>query len=293
MVAPTDQHCAMCHGDAEVMSAGAARGAVFTKVIQSFADDHPEFRLLAENRRDPSTLKFNHALHLTGETIPNLPGGAKLDCAFCHQPDAAGAYMRPVSFENNCRVCHSLQFDPETPGLQLPHGSPEFVSAFLRSLPRQYADFAARSGIDGADAQNEFAQRKLQRLGEQVESGEALEKRIFFSTAVTGPDTAVGTVSGATRALYPGCAYCHEVKSTPQGRPEIARPVILDRWLAHGKFDHAKHAAMACSQCHQALQSRETADILLPGKASCASCHSPRGGVEDSCTTCHAYHRRP
>ena len=76
------------------------------KVIHQFSDDHPQFRFIAEKRRDPDTLKFNHALHLTGTTIPKLPGGIKLDCAFCHQPDAAGAFMRPVNFEKNCRVCH-------------------------------------------------------------------------------------------------------------------------------------------------------------------------------------------
>jgi hypothetical protein len=292
MLAPSDRHCAVCHGDAVEMNAFAAKGAVFTQTIDGFATDHPEFRLHVEKRRDPNTLKFNHALHLTGETIPRLPGGQKLDCADCHQPDAAGNYLRPVSFENNCRVCHSLQFDPETPGLQLPHGSPEFVSAFLRSLPRQYADLAARSGIAGTDAQNQFAQQKLQRWREQVESGEALERRIFLSTSVTGPEAAVGTVSGATRALYPGCAYCHEVKAKASGSPEITKPVMFERWLAHSDFNHAKHATVACAQCHQAGQSKDTADVILPRKETCVACHSPRGGVADACTTCHVYHHQ-
>jgi hypothetical protein len=323
MAATKDRHCALCHGDAAFMAdAAAARAAlpemerrsptrhepatvgqtgrvgdrqsetVFTRAIHGFAEDHPEFRVHIEEFRDPNTLKFNHALHLAGETIPNLPDGFRLDCADCHQPDAAGVTMRPVRFETHCRSCHSLQFDPETPGLHLPHGNPEFVSAFLRSLPRQYADMAAREGITGVEAQNEFAREKLERLGRQIESGEALEKRIFFSTAVTGPDADVGTVSGATRALYPGCVYCHEVIPKPQGRAEVTKPVLLDRWLAHSQFDHSKHATVACSQCHQAVHSSETADVLLPGKATCVTCHSPRGGVTDSCVTCHGYHRQ-
>ena len=69
------------------------------------------------------------ALHLTGKTIPILPGGQKLDCASCHQPDAAGIYVRRINFESHCQVCHSLQFDPETPGLTLPHGDADFVRA--------------------------------------------------------------------------------------------------------------------------------------------------------------------
>jgi hypothetical protein len=259
-------------------------------VIHHFADDHPQFRFIAEKLRDPDTLKFNHELHLTGATIPQLPGGAKLDCAFCHQPDAAGAFMRPVAFEQSCRVCHSLQFDPATPELQLPHGSAEFVSAFLRSLPKQYLDLAAKQDV--AD-ENSFVRQKLVDLRAQSGSGEDLERRVFFSTATAAPEINVGNVSGATRAIFPGCAYCHAVKDSQAGSPEITKPVQTERWLAQAKFNHAKHMNTACAQCHDAIHSRDTADILLPPKETCAACHSPRGGVADTCATCHTYHRPP
>jgi uncharacterized paraquat-inducible protein A len=96
-------------------------------------------------------------------------------------------------------------------------------------------------------------------------------------------------LSGGTRALFPGCAYCHAVK-TASGSPKITQPVIMERWLAQAKFNHAKHANLACAQCHDAVHSRDTADILLPAKATCVVCHSPRGGVVDTCATCHTYH---
>ena len=315
MSAPTEANCTFCHGDADSMTAAASRGtglppeafhsrvapghnafpmarpaAGFTQIIHRFAGDHPEFRVHADKLRDPDALKFGHALHLTSQTIPNLPNGDKLSCAFCHQPDAAGAYYRNTKFEAHCRVCHSLQFDPETPGLTLPHGEPGLASAFLHSLPRQYADYAERSGITGADEQKLFVQQRLQRLQALVLSGEDFEKRAFFSTSVAGPAAQVGTVSGATRALYPGCTYCHEVKSNAQGGPEITKPVMFDRWLSHGGFNHAKHSKMVCAQCHQAERSKVTADIILPSKETCAVCHSASGGVADSCTTCHSYH---
>jgi hypothetical protein len=63
-----------------------------------------------------------------------------------------------------------------------------------------------------------------------------------------------------------------------------------ERWLAQAKFNHAKHASIACAQCHDAVHSRDTADILLPAKETCATCHSPRGGVVDTCATCHTFH---
>jgi hypothetical protein len=285
MAATTDAKCDFCHSDAAKMAVSHT-----TPVIHHFADDHPQFRFVADKLRDPDTLRFNHALHLTGATIPNLPGGKKLDCAFCHQPDAAGAFMRPVAFEKNCRVCHSLQFDPQTPQLTLPHGSAEFVLAFLHSLPEQYAKLAAAEKL--AD-ENQFVQQKLAGLRSQFGSGEDVERRIFFSTATFGPEAQIGTLSGATRAVFPGCAYCHEVKTSTAGSPEITPPVMPERWLVQAKFSHARHANISCTQCHDAAHSRETADIILPPKETCLRCHSPRGGVADSCAECHAYHHPP
>ena len=283
MAVTTDSNCTFCHADAAKMTVASK-----PPLMHHFADDHPQFKFITEKLRDPDTLKFNHALHLVGTTIPKLPGGAKLDCAFCHQPDAAGAFMKPVAFEKNCRVCHSLQFDPATPQLQLPHGSVDFASAFLRSLPKQYLDLAVREKL--ADA-NGFVEKKLASLRTQFASGEALERRIFFSTATFGPAAQIGTLSGATRSLFPGCAYCHEVKEAGTGSPQITKPVMPERWLARAKFNHAKHLNIACAQCHDAVHSQNTADILLPPRETCTICHSPRGGVADSCAECHAYHK--
>lgn len=315
LAATTDAHCAFCHGDGAAMSAAAVRGASipaaaffhsvtrgtnhfpsprpaegFTKVLHSFATDHPDFRIHTSGASDPSTLKFGHALHLNGATMPTLPDGRKLACADCHQPDAAGTYFRPVRFEQSCRVCHSLQFDPETPGLTLPHGEAASVSAFLHSLPKQYADFAARSGIVGAAEQARFVGDKVRSLQQRITTGEEFEKRIFFSTAKDGPPAQVGTVSGVTRALYPGCAYCHTVKAGAGNAVEIVKPIQYERWLTRGRFDHDRHSIVTCTECHQAGRSSATADILLPTKQSCVTCHSPRGGAADSCSTCHAYH---
>lgn len=284
MAATTDANCDFCHGNAAKMAVARS-----VPVIHHFATDHPQFRFITEKGRNPDTLKFNHELHLTGATIPRLPDGEKLDCAFCHQPDAAGAYMRPVSFEKNCRVCHSLQFDPQTPELRLPHGSAEFVSAFLHSLPEQYAKLAA---AEHADNENKFVQQKLVGLRSDFGGGEELERRVFFSTATFGPDAHIGMLSGPTRAIFPGCAYCHEVKISGAGPPEVTPPVMRERWLPNANFSHAAHANIACAECHDAIHSREMADIILPPKETCAQCHSPRGGVANSCAECHTYHHQ-
>jgi hypothetical protein len=294
MASSTDANCILCHGNGTMLassqtSASPRALASPTAIARSFAKDHPEFRVHTEKMRDTNTLKFNHALHLQGETIPKLKSGEKLDCRFCHQVDAAGRYFRGVRFENHCQVCHSLQFDPETPGLTLPHGNPDAVSAFLHSLPRQYTDFAARSGVIRQTEQEQFVQQRLEHLRTRVGLGEDFEKRVFFSTASVGPEVEVGAVRGATPALYPGCAYCHEVKSDA-GKAQITGPVLVERWLGSAEFDHAKHAGVSCMKCHEAEKSRVTSDVILPSKQACVGCHSQSGGAPNSCASCHIYH---
>jgi hypothetical protein len=260
----------------------------YTELIHSFATDHPEFQVLAERLRDSDTLKFNHALHLPSPNIPSV-NGHKLTCADCHKPDAAGVYYLKISFEENCRLCHSLQFDVNNPDLKVPHGNTEHVHAFLRSLPEQYAELAAKKGIAPAQLQN-FVQTQMANIRERYVSGEELERRIFFSDAHSGPVTQVAGAGAMGAANFPGCAYCHEVTALRSDAPVITQPVIPDRWLIRGQFNHSKHFKVACAQCHDAAHSRDTADVLLPAKASCVECHSPQGGVASTCSTCHSYH---
>jgi hypothetical protein len=301
MALPDDSRCSSCHGDPEslveardrIALAGFVPASVDRVVASNFEAHHPTFRIHALHLKDTNTLRFNHSLHLASPSVTSLSGGRAMDCAQCHRADASGNYVRSVAFETDCGKCHSLQFDIETPELRLPHGNPEFVSAFLRSLPRQYADIAAKSGTANPAEQNKFAREKMRRLLEQVSSGEELEKQIFFSNSTLGPKRRVGSVEGAAPAVYAGCAYCHEVKAGPQGKAEITKPIVTERWLLHGDFNHRKHATMGCADCHNAAQSKETADIIVPPKNSCANCHSPAGGVASSCATCHNFHTKP
>jgi hypothetical protein len=116
-------------------------------------------------------------------------------------------------------------------------------------------------------------------------SGENLERAVFQSTS-----TAIAGMQGPARARFAGCVYCHEV--TPQGEatPIITLPQAPNRWLQHGAFNHAKHTSMSCTDCHAALQSYQTSDIILPTQKSCVACHAPQNRASDSCVTCHGYH---
>jgi len=311
---PDNANCLVCHGDAAIMEASFQKGknlppeafdyrathglALFksprpprghTQVLHSFATDHPEFQVVAEKLKDIDTLKFNHQLHLSSPNIPPVDG-KRLDCANCHKPDAAGVFHQKMSFEANCKTCHSLQFDVENPELLIPHGNPEFVRAFLHSLPIQYADFARRKGMKGEGEVEEFVKQQTLHIRVQVLSGENLEQQVFFNDARTGPVGRIGQLDERGRARFAGCAYCHAVKPVDDAAPAITKPIIPDRWLIRGRFNHGKHVNVDCVKCHDVSHSQETTDILLPSKTACVTCHSSQGGVAHDCSTCHNYH---
>ena len=312
---PTDANCQSCHANKQVMTAALEKskqlppeafdfrpeqGRVifqaprperrFAQLIHGFAMDHPEFQVLEEKLPDPNPLRFNHQLHLTSPNIKPLNGRA-LECVDCHKPDAAGIYHLKITYEEHCKSCHSLQFDVNNPGLLVPHGNAEHVRAFLRSLPAQYSDFAEKQkSLTRQPEVESFAQEQLNRLRESYASGEELEQRVFFGDARTAPVANIAAQGTRGSAKFPGCAYCHAVAPSEAGAPRVSKPFIPDRWMIRGQFDHGKHFKVACVKCHQVEQSRETSDVLLPTKASCVECHSPQGGVANSCSTCHSYH---
>jgi hypothetical protein len=311
--------CASCHGNSAVMEAAVQKGLQlpptafqrhphppqqiafelprpprgYTQVFSSFWDGHPEFQLTAAKPRDPDVLRFNHQRHFAGD-IPSV-NGQKLDCNYCHRPNPDGHFYQRISFALNCQACHSLQFDVRNPELKIPHGDVALVRTFLRTLPAQYADYARlRKGITGDSEVRNFVAQQVKQLRDQFRTGDELERAVFFTTDPYKPQR---QMTAAVRASFTGCAFCHEVKQADNAAPAITKPILVDRWMLQANFDHAKHqtdpnthAPLDCNVCHHAMQSRDTSDVLMPGKANCVTCHSPQGKVVAECITCHTYH---
>lgn len=314
MLTTDSVNCLSCHGDAANMQASAALGRSLpadafhqipsdgriyflpkrpaggcTSVMTAFDRGHPAFQIQSDHLLDPDTLKFNHKRHFQND-VPSTAQG-RLTCVLCHRPDATGAYRQRISFEQDCESCHSLQFDPRNPDLTIPHGDAGKVSSFLRTLPLQYTQLAAKRGIRGQAAVSDFVQKQLVALRGDVISGEQLEKKVFFSGLRFGPPLRIGHEKEVPiRSGLTGCAYCHEVKASATETPVVTAPVIPDRWYSRSQFNHAKHATLACTACHAAEKSTKTSDILLPPQSNCLQCHSAKGRVVQTCTTCHAYH---
>ena len=291
--------CARCHGDREYLLEHARRAGressqtnvprtLLAGFVNEFSADHPEFSILSSGRKDTNALRFNHQLHLTGSV--READGSQLQCADCHQTDAAGAYHRPISFAQHCQRCHALQFDPANPQLHLPHGEVRFVQAFLASLPDQYERFGREAhNITERRALSDFVRANMTRMQEAQLAGENLSQRIFFNRDRTSSAPRVSNLPAAQSAAFYGCAYCHEVSGS-SASPHVTPPAVPQRWLARGSFHHLSHRTIACNSCHNVTASRETSDILLPGVRSCASCHNPKAAPGESCIVCHDYH---
>lgn len=311
MPAPQDLNCASCHNDAATMLASLERAKDippeefdywhtadvvlfpnprpphgFTNTFATFSRGHPEFQLRRDQMRDGNTLRFNHQKHLDDKVLLN---GQELTCIDCHALDASGAHLQRISYEQHCQSCHSLQFDPEIDSLRLPHGDAVHVRRFLSSLPAQYADEARRLGSVAKDDIDQFVRKQMARMNPGPDMIENLTKAVFL-TGDPSRQPRESIARAGLRPTYNGCAYCHEVTSDGLDQPRVTPPLIPDCWMSRGRFNHAKHLNVNCEECHPVRQSRDTSDILLPTKASCASCHSPKGGVSESCSLCHSYH---
>lgn len=323
----TTLDCAACHNDGAIMQASAELGKQipashfrlnpkvagaawarpntlklprpvdgYTTVFASFSEGHPPFQLHRENFREADVLRFNHQRHLEGADIPPTKLGTKLDCAYCHQPEPNGRFMKRVTFEANCQECHALQFDVKNPSFQLPHGDAQLVRTFLRTLPAQYGDFARRQGMTNETQIGQFAAVQIKQLLAQFGSAQELERAVFFTK---NPYKGTESSGGAARANYAGCAYCHEVKQSGGGAfpmATVVAPLIIDRWMPHAHFSHARHeGVISCRECHvSATASQLTSDVLMPTKESCTTCHSttapPLKRVSAECSLCHTYH---
>jgi mono/diheme cytochrome c family protein len=76
---------------------------------------------------------------------------------------------------------------------------------------------------------------------------------------------------------------------------KIAPVYLTQRWLPKARFEHAKHAAVDCVQCHPVTQSKTSADVSMPTIAKCRECHvgntPERNKISSNCELCHGFHQ--
>lgn len=320
LVAAKNQSCAQCHGDLKT-SSGVPH---YAEHIESFEDGHPEFAALRSSdqtvARDPGTIKVNHAIHM--KPIRRGPNGpdVQLECGDCHKTAVTSAewkyadvrytaasttysnedlvfttkagalplprptapsgreLMAPVKFATACAGCHSLAFDKRfTEGV--PHDNPEVVHAFL---VKKFGEYIAAHPAE---------------LREARDPGRDLTgKPMQAAVRVYAPNEWVGArIKDAEELLWrKTCKQCHAlaIGAGENNLPQVEPARTTVKWMPHAKFDHDAHRGFACASCHEkALSSTETRDVLLPGIATCKTCHAPGPEhAESRCFECHTYH---
>lgn len=316
IVAAKNESCAQCHGD--LKTSGSAPH--YAAHIESFEDGHPEFAALRDNARDIGTIKVNHAIHM--KPIRRGPNGpnVQMECGDCHKawegaaetgwayadakytsanasyseqdevlapksealprpaPKSGRELMAPVKFATACAGCHSLAFDKRF-NEGVPHDKPEAVHAFL---VKKFGDYiAAHSG----------ELREARDPGRDL-TGKPMQAAVRVYTA---NEWVIARISDAEELLWrKTCKQCHAltIGASQNNLPVVEPARTMVRWMPHATFDHDAHRGFSCVSCHEkALSSTETSDVLLPGIATCKTCHAPGPEYAESrCFECHTYH---
>jgi hypothetical protein len=318
IVAAKNESCAECHRDLK----GASGTTRFAAHIESFEEGHPEFAALrpAEGiaARDPGTVQVNHAIHM--KPIRRGPNGpnVQLECGDCHQAAAASAkwtyadtaytmattsytehdevlalqtgalprpapmsgreLMAPVKFATACAGCHSLAFDKRV-NEGVPHDKPEVVYAFL---VKKFSEYIAAHPGDLHEARDPGRDLTGMPLRPAV--------RVY-----TPNEWVAARIHDAEELLWrKTCKQCHvlTVGMRQDHLPSVEPARTTVKWMPHARFDHDAHRGFSCVSCHEkALSSTETSDLLLPGIATCKTCHAPGPEhAESRCFECHTYH---
>lgn len=290
--------CTDCHAN---MKATLADSAVLN--ASDFAHDHPEFspeiwrvadtgERLAESTpwtpelKETSAIIYPHDLHLDAEGVDDRNGVPQvLQCESCHVYRPGQESFEPVNFEAHCQECHSLEFDPVRPGREVPHGNTDWVIEDLRG-------YFAREVLAGREFETVQSPG-----GPRGRSRSTAKERPRGTPQEVADALAADAVEESLRIRL--CAKCHTVDARPETEagwdvtPFKQRPV----WMTAARFDHSRHQSPNCESCHNAASSDNADDVLMPGMASCTSCH---GGTHtepermaSQCVDCHEFHMSP
>lgn len=322
----TDNQCTNCHAD---LTCDNGKIPDFVRHITAFSEgQHPEFRLWRDGTpTEPGALRFNHKVHLQKlldidrkqweaqkealrkagvspcETeIPKKQ--VRLECQTCHQMDAAGRYMMPVSYDRHCKECHPL-------GVQL-------VGEWNDSQRRIACRFSERPAPhpaigETAEAVRAALRERLTRFilakpnKPLLGAAEAPEPQRPLPGWNRGEPVPPREFAWVNRQLERiehvlfdgggGCLHCHREKTDPaqrpNGLPEYQPPGVKRIWYEHSVFSHLSHQSLRCEQCHENSTSSEKAgDVLLPRVETCLRCHNEQrpAGARSDCVECHTYH---
>ena len=200
-------------------------------------------------------------------------------------------YMSPILYATQCAACHvkDLQFDKRF-DQGVPHDKVEVVQKFLVQKYSEYFASHPRALSEVVAPERILPNTVKLPLPVPKNRQEWMDQQVMLAD---------------TLLFNKGCKLCHvmvaaspaegDETETKAPLPTVAKSSIPSRWFTHAEFNHESHRLLTCTACHNRTpESRQTADILLPGIASCRSCHEDGGAQHDAasgrCSECHSYH---
>ncbi len=290
----SNRACVGCHGDLHAKPDAPA----LAKDITSFAA-HPQFAVLRPGAADQAAIRFNHNLHLTSDKVRQAAPESEqcapyraLDCPSCHQVEASGKLMRPVSFDRDCRCCHAQEVQGPLGSIEAPHRAPDVIR-------RELAAKLLALGVGRANEIFSSRETSLPGVRDRGPIDESRTLEAYQRTWITKLETALYEPFHDQAPLLENnknCFLCHvaEKPYVPGGElPVIKKTALPLRWLTHAQFGHRKHEMVRCEDCHAAVrQSSLTSDVNLPAKELCAQCHAADSvkSAGTTCVLCHLYH---
>lgn len=283
--------CVGCHGDIKRKNAGTALADA-----HDFGADHPQFHItlldgknVVRVRQDEkgklvekSGLKYSHQVHLDKKGVSSPQGDMVMVCGDCHKIDESGTHFAPMTMQKTCQQsrCHMLYFTEPADGVA-PHGSEREVMNRLREF---YAKWLADS-----PAKNMAA---CGHAGVPVNSA---KRTLDCANELAGKNAAATLFRESGEALE--CVMCHEISSTGDNDvPWKVAPLHINRDYQPGAvFPHSRHGTVNCTECHDKMNSKTSAEIAMPAIEKCRECHvgdqSAKGKVRSACDSCHRFHR--
>ena len=201
--------------------------------------------------------------------------------------------MRPVSMENHCSYCHSLEFDKNKPDRVLPHGKPQEVVDVLTyfygaeavrppAAAHRSDDQAASTARCQAGARS-GARRRRRRPRRRQPANAPFAKRLERVFANDGAST---------------CGYCHRTTRQADGHRASTTTSCPSGCRASGSRWRAsttpRTPTCPAPIAMRAAGSEGSSDVLLPPIANCRECHqgeAASAAVPSTCTMCHVYHQ--
>ena len=300
--------CTSCHKDLSRTTPN-----VGLRDVSDFGVGHTEFRptvlvdttILATDRSreigatpapmENNGLKFSHAAHLEDSGIRDPRRGVvKLDCGDCHVLEGQGHSMQPVSFETACHGCHQLRFDAHIPDRELLHGKATEVFKQIRDI---YDATALRGGYNESSAPPVVRRRPGTPLAPADREIAAHWASAKSTAIISGPlgKGLCGTCHVLTEINTPIAPEETNSAQTGAASWKVTPAIVTNPFLPRSFFTHLPHRDVACVTCHAAPASMSASDVLMPGVATCQSCHggeTSEDRVPSTCVSCHKFHRK-